>query len=215
MENSKLINILDRYFKTYSRRDFNGIEVYPEIKDDLIYIKFNNPSDLSYNPYCITDFFYTQFETLCKLLHINPSPYFNLISTKYLVEDLNKVYINKTDKKNLSKILSGLSKKIYTLDSVDIDVLLEFTKFQILPDPENITIEVFALEHDCSDYDELSYWYFNSDDYQSESYQIITPIVDYIGDKPHLYNDSYMYMNTNIVIENIESYEEWNRRVNS
>jgi hypothetical protein len=214
MENSKLINIVDRYFKTDSRRDFNGIEVYPEIKGDKIYIKFNNPSDLSYNPYCITEFFYNQFETICKLFHINSSPYYNLISTRYLDEDLNQVYINKTDKKNISKILDGMSKKIYNLESQNIDVLLEFTGFQISPSPENITIEVFSLEHDCSDYDELPNWYFNSDDYQSDSYQIITPIIDYIGDNPHLYNDSYMYMNTNIIIDNIESYEEWNRRVN-
>ena len=107
-----------------------------------------------------------------------------------------------------------MSKKIYNLESQNIDVLLEFTGFQISPSPENITIEVFSLEHDCSDYDELPNWYFNSDDYQSDSYQIITPIIDYIGDNPHLSNDSYMYMNTNIIIDNIESYEEWNRRVN-
>jgi hypothetical protein len=207
MENKQVIKAVERFFAKEKNRNLNGIEVYPKVKGDLIYINFNNPSNLSYNPYCILNFFYNQFDVLCKLLSIKPEPYYNLITGKNIVKD---IYLNETDKNNLDKIIDDMNTREHIkIDYIDITVLFSFESFKLFTEPESLTVEVHSLVHDSSDYDELSWWYYESSNYQEDCYKIIYPIVDYLDSNPLLYDSSSMYMNTNIVLNNIDSYEEW------
>ena len=215
MNKETFFKILKKHFQKDDVNNFHGIIIKPLFDDELITFEFNNPNNLSYNITPIRGYFYDECDMFGKILGITELEMY----TKYIKHTDythgNRLFINDSDKQELTNITKKYANKFimnssrydvslsadvsvvgdihlssYDSDAIDIDVDL---KFENLTNPKkpnydlnrNISVLRGWLYDEYKNYDEITDGFL----YHS---------IDFITDNPLLYDEEYMYINTNI-----------------
>jgi len=214
MNSETFFKIINKHFQKEDIKNFHGILITPVFDGDFTVFGFDNPNNVSFNKSCIRGYFFDECDMFGKILGIED----NDIYTKYINSKSfrdNGIFLNDSDKQTLTNITKKHSKKfiinssrydvslsadisvvgdvhLYSYDSESINLNFDL-KFENLTNPKkpsydlnrNISVLRGWFYDDYHNYDEVT------DDLFRHSH-------DFIMNNPLLYDNSYMYLSTNI-----------------
>ena len=213
MNTETFFKILNKQFQKEDVRNFHGIIITPVFDGEYTTFKFDNPNDLSYNKSIIGNYFYEECEMFGKIVGIESHTLYDSYIKLQYKDYGNRVFLNDADRQTLVKLTSEPKKFIINSSRYDAyleaDITVEHVYLDSF-DAESIGLNVeiefknltnpkkpsYSLNKNISVlrnwlYDE----YRNYEDIVSSLFQNSH---DFIINNPLLFDDSYMYINTNI-----------------
>lgn len=213
MNTETFFKILNKQFQKEEVRNFHGIIITPVFDGEYTTFKFDNPNDLSYNKSIIGNYFYDECEMFGKIFGIKDFTLYDSYIKLQCKDYGNRVFLNDADRQTLVKLT--IEPKNFIINSsrydeyLEADITVEHVYLDSF-DPESIGLNVemefknltnpkkpsYSLNKNISVlrnwlYDE----YRNYEDIVSALFQNSH---DFIINNPLLFDDSYMYINTNI-----------------
>jgi hypothetical protein len=217
MNSEKFFKIINKHFQKEDIKNFHGILITPVFDGELTVFGFDNPNNVSFNNSCIRNYFFDECDMFGKIFDFEGREMY----TKYIKHDSksfssgNQIFLNDSDRQTLTNITKKHSKKLiinssrydvslsadisvvgdvhlssYDSESIGLEIEL---KFENLTNPKkpsyNLNRNISALKGWL--YDD----YHNYDEIVSDLFRLSH---DFIMDNPLLFDNSYMYINTNI-----------------